>query len=46
MRGKLAKELRKMAGFRISYDPEIRNTKEYRLAKQQYKIYKNTWKSK
>lgn len=45
MRGKLAKELRRMANFTISYDPEVKNTKEYRLAKQQYKMLKKIHKS-
>ena len=46
MRGKLAKELRKMAGYQIKHDPEVKNSAEYKSAKQQYKIYKKSWKNK
>jgi len=46
MRGKLAKELRKMAGYQINHDPEVKNSAEYKSAKQQYKIYKKSWKNK
>jgi hypothetical protein len=46
MRGTTAKELRRIADFEISYDPAVRNTKEYRLNKMKYKALKKTWKKK
>jgi hypothetical protein len=45
MRGKVAKELRRMANFTISHDPEVRKSREYKLAKQQYKMLKNIHKN-
>ena len=45
MRGKVAKELRKIANFEISYDPEVRKSKEYKQNKEQYKMLKRIHKS-
>jgi hypothetical protein len=45
MRGTVAKELRKMANYSISYDPEVRKSRGYIQAKEQYKILKKIHKS-
>jgi|TARA_B110000285_G_scaffold137764_1_gene154318 hypothetical protein len=44
MRGKRAKELRKMASFSISHDSEVKKLKEYLSAKDRYKSLKRAYK--
>lgn len=44
MRGKVAKELRKIAGFKVSYDPAIKNSAEYLQKKEVYKNLKKIHK--
>lgn len=44
MSGETAKQLRKLAKFKISYDPEVKASVEYRQAKAYYKSLKRAYK--
>jgi len=44
MSGETAKQLRKLASFKISHDPEVRASEQYKQAKADYKALKRAYK--